>query len=71
MAVEYYSITLPLKCGGAAEMQDVLVKNRSALGSKMLDLLLTRPVDFPLWRHNTAGLLRYLVVDELHTFDHA
>ena len=38
---------------------------------KMLDLLLTRPVDFPLWRHNVAGVLRYLVVDELHTFDGA
>ena len=38
---------------------------------KMLDLLLTRPLDFPLWRHNAASVLRYLVVDELHTFDGA
>ena len=45
---------------------DILLTNY-----KMLDLLLTRPVDFPLWRHNAAGVLRYLVVDELHTFDGA
>jgi len=44
---------------------DILLTNY-----KMLDLL-TRPVDFPLWRHNAAGVLRYLVVDELHTFDGA
>lgn len=58
-----------------------LVENRNALRErppdilltnyKMLDLLLTRPVDFPLWRHNKAGTLRFLVVDELHTFDGA
>ena len=35
------------------------------------DNLLTRPVDFPLWRHNAASVLRYLIVDELHTFDGA
>ena len=45
---------------------DILLTNY-----KMLDLLLTRPVDFPLWRQNVAGVLRYLVVDELHTFDGA
>ena len=45
---------------------DILLTNY-----KMLDLLLTRPVDFPLWRHNASGVLRYLVVDELHTFDGA
>ena len=45
---------------------DILLTNY-----KMLDLLLTRPVDLPLWRHNAAGVLRYLVVDELHTFDGA
>ena len=45
---------------------DILLTNY-----KMLDLLLTRPVDVPLWRHNTSGVLRYLVVDELHTFDGA
>ena len=60
---------------------DHLVENRDVLRErppdilltnyKMLDLLLTRPVDFPLWRHNTSDVLRYLVVDELHTFDGA
>ena len=60
---------------------DHLIENREVLRErppdilltnyKMLDLLLTRPVDFPLWRHNAAGVLRYLVVDELHTFDGA
>ena len=36
---------------------------------KMLDFLLIRPPDARLWRHNEPGTLRYLVVDELHTFD--
>ena len=58
-----------------------LIENRDALRQrppdilltnyKMLDLLLTRPIDAPLWRHNQPGTLRYLVVDELHTFDGA
>ena len=30
-----------------------------------------RPIDHRLWRHNAPGALRYLVVDELHTFDGA
>lgn len=60
---------------------DHLIENRKVLRErppdilltnyKMLDLLLTRPVDAPLWRHNAEGALRYLVVDELHTFDGA
>ena len=36
---------------------------------KMLDFLMIRPADARLWRHNQPGALRYLVVDELHTFD--
>ena len=28
-----------------------------------------RPADRRLWRHNQPSTLRYLVVDELHTFD--
>ena len=36
---------------------------------KMLDFLMVRPPDARLWRHNQPGALRYLVVDELHTFD--
>ena len=60
---------------------DHLIENRGVLRErppdilltnyKMLDLLLTRPVDAPLWRHNLPDALRYLVVDELHTFDGA
>ncbi len=45
---------------------DVLLTNY-----KMLDYLLVRPFDFRLWRHNEPDTLRYLVVDELHTFDGA
>ena len=45
---------------------DILLTNY-----KMLDFLLIRPKDQPLWRFNTPGRLRYLVVDELHTFDGA
>ncbi|MBV0932076.1 DEAD/DEAH box helicase [Marinobacterium weihaiense] len=45
---------------------DILLTNY-----KMLDYLLLRPKDQPIWRHNDPGRLRYLVVDELHTFDGA
>jgi DEAD/DEAH box helicase domain-containing protein len=45
---------------------DILLTNY-----KMLDFLLMRPRDQALWRHNAPGSLRYLVVDELHTFDGA
>ena len=60
---------------------DHLIENREVLRErppdilltnyKMLDLLLTRPIDASLWRYNMPGALRYLVVDELHTFDGA
>ena len=43
---------------------DILLTNY-----KMLDFLLIRPIDHRLWRHNAPDTLRYLVVDELHTFD--
>lgn len=55
-----------------AEMQknppDILLTNY-----KMLDYLLLRPKDMSIWKHNQAepGLLRYLVLDELHTYDGA
>src|SRR5690606_6951964 len=38
---------------------------------RMLDLLLMRPADARLWQHNTPQTLRYLVLDELHTYDGA
>jgi DEAD/DEAH box helicase domain-containing protein len=45
---------------------DILLTNY-----KMLDYLLIRPRDQRLWQHNQPGVWRYLVVDELHTFDGA
>jgi DEAD/DEAH box helicase domain-containing protein len=45
---------------------DILLTNY-----KMLDYLLMRPKDQPLWQHNNPETLKYLVVDELHTFDGA
>lgn len=45
---------------------DILLTNY-----KMLDYLLIRPADQALWAMNTPTTLRYLVVDELHTFDGA
>ena len=45
---------------------DILLTNY-----KMLDFLLLRPADRELWRYNGPETLRYLVVDELHTFDGA
>ena len=45
---------------------DILLTNY-----KMLDYLLIRPEDRPVWQHNTPDTLRFLVVDELHTFDGA
>ena len=48
------------------EPPDILLTNY-----KMLDFLLARPRDRALWRFNTPDTLRYLVVDELHSFDGA
>jgi DEAD/DEAH box helicase domain-containing protein len=45
---------------------DILLTNY-----KMLDYLMLRPKDRLLWEKNTAETLRYVVVDELHTFDGA
>jgi DEAD/DEAH box helicase domain-containing protein len=45
---------------------DILLTNY-----KMLDYLLIRPQDQRLWRFNPGGVLRYLVLDELHTYDGA
>lgn len=46
---------------------DILLTNY-----KMLDYMLLRADDRKLWQHNAGnGVMRYLVVDELHTFDGA
>ena len=45
---------------------DILLTNY-----KMLDYLLLRARDAALWAANTPETLRYIVVDELHTFDGA
>lgn len=48
------------------EPPDVLLTNY-----KMLDYLLVRREDSALWQKNKPETLRYLAVDELHTFDGA
>src|SRR5712664_478184 len=45
---------------------DILLTNY-----KVLDYQLIRPRDRQLWDHNSPTTLRYVVVDELHTFDGA
>lgn len=45
---------------------DILLTNY-----KMLDYLLIRPKDQQIWSRNNPETLRYLVVDEIHTFDGA
>ena len=45
---------------------DILLTNY-----KMLDFLLLRPEDQILWRENGPETLRFLVLDELHTYDGA
>lgn len=45
---------------------DILLTNY-----KMLDFLLMRPKDKAIWQHNGPDVLRYLVLDELHTYDGA
>lgn len=48
------------------EPPDILLTNY-----RMLDFLLLRPEDRELWRENTPDTLKYLVLDELHTYDGA
>jgi DEAD/DEAH box helicase domain-containing protein len=45
---------------------DILLTNY-----RMLDFLLLRPEDAALWEQNRPETLRYLVLDELHTYDGA
>lgn len=61
----------------------VAINNREVLQSdppdilltnyRMLDYLLMRPKDQRIWKHNLndSSLLRYLVLDEMHTYDGA
>lgn len=49
-----------------ASPPDILLTNY-----KMLDYLLVRPKDAQLWKGNQPETLKYIVVDELHTFDGA
>ena len=45
---------------------DILLTNY-----KMLDLLMVREKDSVIWKENSSETLKYIVVDELHTFDGA
>jgi len=45
---------------------DILLTNY-----KMLDYLLVRPKDSNLWKDNSPETMKYIAVDELHTFDGA
>jgi DEAD/DEAH box helicase domain-containing protein len=45
---------------------DILLTNY-----KMLDYLFIRPEDKSLWQYNSEDTLKYLVLDELHTYDGA
>ena len=45
---------------------DILLTNY-----RMLDFLLMRPQDKQLWQFNADSVLKYLVLDELHTYDGA
>ena len=45
---------------------DILMTNY-----KMLDYLLVRPKDANLWKDNDSDTLKYIAVDEFHTFDGA
>ena len=49
-----------------ASPPDILMTNY-----KMLDYLLVRPKDADLWQWNGPETLKYIAVDELHTFDGA
>lgn len=48
------------------EPPDILMTNY-----KMLDYLLVRPKDAGIWKNNSPDTLKYIAVDELHTFDGA
>ncbi len=63
-----------MDAGGVITNKDTLRLNPPDIlltNYKMLDYLLVRPRDYPLWKQNDSETLQYLVVDELHTFDGA
>lgn len=78
-------VTAGLYIGGAGQKgaadRDHLVDKREILRDsppdilltnyRMLDFLLLRPEDRKLWQNNDEQTLRYLVLDELHTYDGA
>ena len=79
-------VTAGLFIGGESDQSvemkpDWVITNRSHLREhppdilltnyRMLDFLLLRPGEQDLWRYNAPETLRFLVVDELHTFDGA
>jgi DEAD/DEAH box helicase domain-containing protein len=80
-------VTVGMYVGGEKKNQsEVIVKNKvithhetlikyppSILltNYKMLDYLLVRPKDSALWKNNGPQTLKYIVVDELHSFDGA
>lgn len=75
-----YADSEPVNASDCMTADDVITK-RSAMWDnppdilltnyKMLDYLLLRPRDKRLWDNNGPETLRFLVVDEMHTFDGA
>ena len=69
------------KSGQQAMTRDGLITDRKTMREhppdilltnyRMLDFLLLRYEDQPLWKRNAPDTLRYLVLDELHTYDGA
>ena len=80
-------VTAGIYIGGEGELRhggmsdDYLIDDREVLRKqppdilltnyKMLDFLLLRPEDKTLWAENTPETLRFLALDELHTYDGA
>ena len=80
-------VTAGLYVGGVGEreirrmQEDSIITSRYAMHEnppdllltnyKMLDYLMIQPKTRDLWRYNEPGELRFIVVDELHTFDGA
>lgn len=75
----YLSIGLPFRKESAGKPAPTVITDRERIREeppdilltnyKMLDFLLIRAKDSVLWRDNAPDTLRFLVVDELHSFD--